>query len=306
MTEELIEQDLPRVAVVMSTYNGEEHLAEQIDSILAQEGVAVSLFVRDDGSRDGTLDILRAYERRGELVLIAGENVGVVPSFIAGIAAVPGEFPFVALSDQDDIWHADKLARACALLAGKDQTIPQMYCSEYMFCDGEMNPTGRSHLNLHGVGFATSLYEVRPSGNTTVINRVLADMVAKAGAQDVYSHDWWLGLLATALGELTFDDFLSLDYRRIETSVSPTGSSGLKLLRYRIGKFLDRAELAKITAQLQRFYDLYADRLDPYKRALTERLLFGNRFAKAATPVRLRQTVTSELALRALFLAGLL
>ena len=76
MTEKLIEQDLPRVAVVMSTYNGEEHLAEQIDSILAQEGVEVSLIVRDDGSRDGTLGILRAYERQGELTLIEGENVG--------------------------------------------------------------------------------------------------------------------------------------------------------------------------------------------------------------------------------------
>ena len=49
---------LPAVAVVMSTYNGARYLREQIESILSQEGVSVSLFVRDDGSRDATLDVL--------------------------------------------------------------------------------------------------------------------------------------------------------------------------------------------------------------------------------------------------------
>lgn len=297
---------MPRIAVAMSTYNGAQHVREQIDSILNQDGVDVTLFVRDDGSCDDTLNILHEYESEGNVALMAGENKGVVPSFIEVVSAVPQTFPFIALSDQDDVWHRDKLARAMAVLAAKDQHKPQMYCSEYVFCDEDLHPTGRSHLNLHGVDFSRSLYEVRPSGNTTVINRALADLVVEAGPQDVYSHDWWLGLLATALGELTFDDFCSLDYRRGERNVSPTGSRGLSLLRYRVMKFLDRRELARITAQLQRFYDVFGSRLDEEKRRLMERMLHGGRMFKAFAPVRMRQTVASEIALRIMFLVGLL
>lgn len=297
---------LPAVAVVMSTYNGALHLVEQIDSILAQEGVEVSLFVRDDGSTDETLDILRSYERRGLLALFSGRNVGVVPSFIEGISRVPHEYSYVALSDQDDVWHRDKLRRALSVLGEKDQGVPQLYCSEYLFCDESLRPVGRSHLNRIGVSFATLLYEVRVSGNTTVINRKLADMVVAGGADNVYGHDWWLGLLAASLGELTFDDYISLDYRRTSGTVSPTGASPLALLRFRARKFLDEEELGKITAQLRKLNDLHGTQLGEEKRRLLEKFLFGGRLAKAFSPVRLRQNVIDEVALRLLFLLGLL
>ena len=100
------------VIVVMSTYNGEKHLREQIDSILAQDRQPVSLLVRDDGSTDGTVQILEEYEKQGALELIRGENLGVVGSFISLIARVADSADYIALSDQDDVWHADKLSRA--------------------------------------------------------------------------------------------------------------------------------------------------------------------------------------------------
>lgn len=301
-----MESPLPAVAVVMSTYNGAVHLVEQIDSILAQEGVEVTLFVRDDGSADGTLDILRSYERRGLLTLFAERNVGVVASFIDGISRVPREFPFVALSDQDDVWHPDKLRRALSVLGEKDQGVPQLYCSEYLFCDDSLRPAGRSHLNQIGVNFTTLLYEVRVSGNTTVINRTLADMAVEAGSDDVYGHDWWLGLLAASLGELTFDDFVSLDYRRTSDTVSPTGANPVALLRFRVRKFLNREELDRISAQLRKLDNLYGAQLDGEKRKLLDRFIFGGRLSKVFVPVRLRQSMAEELALRMLFLLGLL
>lgn len=297
---------LPAVAVVMSTYNGARFLREQIESILSQEGVSVSLFVRDDGSRDATLDVLRGYERQGKLTLFAEKNVGVVASFLDGIARVPSEFSLIALSDQDDVWHPDKLLRAVEVLGEKDPSVPQLYCSEYLFCDEGLTPIGRSHLNLRGVDFRTLLYEVRVSGNTTVINRALADLAIEGGASGVYGHDWWLALLAAALGELTFDDFVSLDYRRTSDNVSPTGASPIALLRFRVRKFLNRDELGKITGQLEKLRDLYGDRIDPGKRATLERFLGGGRIAKALAPMRLRQQLGEEVALRLLFLLGLL
>lgn len=294
----------PAVAVVMSTYNGMPYVGEQIQSVFSQEGVDVHLFVRDDGSSDGTVEYLRGLEEKGELTLFTGGNLGVVGSFIELLGRVPAEFEWVALCDQDDVWRPDKLARAVAALSQGPQDVPRLYCSEYTFCDEQMNPTGRSHLNLIGVGFSTLLYETKVSGNTTVINRRLCDLAAAAGAQDVYGHDWWLGLIAAGLGELTFDDYQSLDYRRLAASVSPTGGNFLTILRFRVKAYLQGDQLTRITRQLNRFYEVFGDQLVAEKRALVERFVNGGRMKKATAPVRLRQIMTEEVALRVLFLLG--
>lgn len=294
----------PKIAVVMSTYNGADHLREQIESVLGQEGTRLRLYVRDDGSKDDTLAILKAYEAKGDLELIPGKNRGVVGSFLDCLAHVPEGFDYVALCDQDDVWHADKLCRALEVLAKKDNSIPQVYASEYVFCDAQMNPQGRSHLNQNGVDYAKMLYENMTSGNTMVINRVLADAIVKAGREGVYCHDWWISLVGSALGELTYDDYPCLEYRRTGSNASPTGSGGLKLLRYRIRTFFAGEGLEKITEQLRKLDACFGDGLSPRKRELLHRFLDGGRFAKAFAPVRLRQKLPEEIALRLLFLAG--
>lgn len=295
----------PSIAVVVSTYNGEEHLAEQLDSVLAQKDVpGLRVLVRDDGSTDGTLDLLAGYERRGDIALVRGENLGVVGSFLDAIARVPRDVPFIALCDQDDVWHEDKLARALSVLSPRDQTMPQAYCSEYIFCDADMAPQGRSHHNRIGVTFPTMLYEDMACGNTMVFNRALADAVINAGRAGVYCHDWWIALLATALGELAFDDFVSLDYRRTGSNASPTGKSGFALLAYRLRTFFGKGEFDDITAQLERLREVFGSELAPHKRALLDRVLDGGRVTKAFTPVRFRQKPVEEIALRALFLMG--
>ena len=69
------------VCVLLSTYNGEKFLREQLESVFSQEDVTVKLSVRDDGSSDSTLDILKEYEKEGKLTLTIGENIGWAKSF---------------------------------------------------------------------------------------------------------------------------------------------------------------------------------------------------------------------------------
>lgn len=292
------------VAVVMSTYNGERYLAEQIDSVLAQKDVVVELFVRDDGSTDSTLELLEKYASESGVHVTAGENLGVVGSFMALLAEVPPEFEYIALCDQDDVWLDDKLARAVAVLSACDNTVPQLYCSEYYFCDETLSERKKSNLNVIGVGFAQLLYETKVSGNTVAINRALADAALAVGAQDIYGHDWWLGLIAAGLGELHFDSYASLLYRRLSSSVSPTGGNPLTILRFRIKAYLKGDELAQITAQLKRYEAAFGKQLEPQKLQLIERFTKGGRFAKVFAPVRLRQAMAEEIALRILFLIG--
>lgn len=296
----------PVVAVAMSTYNGADHVVAQLESALSQDGVDVRVYVRDDGSTDGTLDVLSPYERAGEIVLVRGRNLGVVGSFMELLSLVPSDVPYVALCDQDDVWHPDKLARALAVVGEKDPRVPRAYCSEYVFCDADMVPQGRSHLNRSGVDFARMLYENVTSGNTMVLNRALVDCVTAAGREGVYCHDWWIALVACAVGELVYDDFCSLEYRRTGSNASPTGSSGLALLRYRVRTFLAGGELARVTGQLRKLDACLGGRMDDERRALLRRFVDGGRLAKALAPVRLRQTLAAEAALRAMFLLGML
>ena len=298
-------RDTMPIAVAMSTYNGERYLVDQIESVLAQRGCEVNLFVRDDGSSDATLDLLNRYSERGLLVYDAGENMGVVGSFFAALAMVPKSYPFVAFCDQDDVWHPDKLSRAVEVLSKRDQSLPQLYCSEYIFCNEQLEPKAPSHLNRIGVRFSTLMAESVCSGNTMLMNRTLVDEVLAYGSRGVYTHDWWCALVAAGLGELSFDNFASLDYRRIDSSVSPTGSNGLSLLLFRVRTFLVKGQLSQITTQLQYYRNCYGERLKPRDSALLDRLLDGGRLRKALTPTRLRQRLPEEIAVRALFLLGL-
>lgn len=87
-----------KVAVLMSTFNGDKYLREQIDSILAQEGVDLTLFIRDDGSSDCTIDIVREYlAREDNIVFCRGKNVGVGNSFMKLLYNCPDDYDYSAL-----------------------------------------------------------------------------------------------------------------------------------------------------------------------------------------------------------------
>lgn len=297
-------QTKPNICVVVSAYNGERYIEEQLKSVFAQSLPPARVLVRDDGSNDGTAEILEAYERRGLIEFVCGKNLGVVGSFFELMDLAQPTADYIALCDQDDVWHDDKLKRAYEKLAGISPQTPALYCSEYVFCDAHMNPLEKSRLNLRGVDFDRMLYENRVSGNTCMLNSALAQRVVQAGRQGVYTHDWWLGLVACALGQLVFDDYASLDYRRTGSNASPTGNTGLTLLRYRIKTFFQKGDFAKITAQLHKLGDCFYTELSPSDQKMLDLFLQGGRLKKACARMRLRQEAKDELALRILFLMG--
>ena len=101
----------------MSTYNGKDYLREQIDSILAQNckeqmGVSLKLFIRDDGSKDGTQKILDEYAEKypDRISWYQGENIGVIKSFFELMEKSDEKAEYYAFSDQDDYWHKEKLS----------------------------------------------------------------------------------------------------------------------------------------------------------------------------------------------------
>lgn len=99
------------VDVVMCTYNGERYLREQLDSIIGQTYPIHRLIVQDDRSTDGTVAIVREYAARYPFIslYVNGRNLGYNLNFKSAVMRATADF--VAISDQDDVWFADKIAR---------------------------------------------------------------------------------------------------------------------------------------------------------------------------------------------------
>ena len=82
----------------MSTYNGERYINQQIDSILNQESVDVHLFIRDDGSTDRTIEILKQYAALDNVSVIYGKNIGVIRSYEKLIINAPKGYRYYDVS----------------------------------------------------------------------------------------------------------------------------------------------------------------------------------------------------------------
>ena len=222
------------VQVLLSTYNGEAYLKEQLDSILNQKNVAVKLFVRDDGSSDGTVDILRAYAAlHDNICYLCGENCGVVASFFRLFELSDPDVDFYALSDQDDVWDEDKLSIACQKLEQmrkakspkkkkNDSQIrvfatPLLYCCDAWNTDDALNPLSES-MQTAGKelipDFRNALIENIARGASIVFNQALMSYIRISMPQDIYMHDWWLYLVASCFGEVYYDSAAHYKYRQ--------------------------------------------------------------------------------------------
>ncbi|SDL46520.1 glycosyltransferase family 2 protein [Paracoccus chinensis] len=223
----------PQVTVLMALYQGERYLRAQLDSIAAQTA-DWKLVVGDDGSNDAGPQIVQEFAREwpGRVELRAGPCQGAAANFMTLLAGLPEAPRHVALADQDDVWHADKLSRALAALeSGGDQ--PALYCSRVQICDEALGPLGLSHLPVRPPSFRHALVQNLVQGNTAVLNPA-APALARAGAQGagkVVMHDWWLyQLVSGAGGRVIHDPWPSLLYRQHGANVvGANDSAGARL-----------------------------------------------------------------------------
>jgi len=132
------------VRVLLSTYNSARFIRPMLDSVLAQTHAPLELWVRDDGSKDETPAILADYARRfpDRLRVDAAPNVGMVRSYFTLIRDAGHDAEFTAFADHDDVWHADKIERAVAMLRAHGGAGPLMYTGRLHIVE----PNGRDHV----------------------------------------------------------------------------------------------------------------------------------------------------------------
>lgn len=219
--------NLPTVAVLMSTYNGEKYLREQLDSIFAQKDVNLSLYVRDDGSTDSTTAILKSFEAKSNYHWIAGENIGICKSFMQLFYDAP-DTDYYAFSDQDDVWYSDKLISAIKMIKGQQLTgVPVLYGSNQDIVDSNGSFL-RKRFNVNYVvpTFMRTVLVWGFSGCTMVFNKELRDIMIspefKLSEQglEIRNHDQWFHFYAHIFGRTIYDKNSHIYYRRHSTTAT--------------------------------------------------------------------------------------
>lgn len=263
--------------VLMSTYNGEKYLKEQLDSILKQS-IEVDILVRDDGSSDETIRILKEYGDIYENIrYVQGENKGFVGSFIELMKMAKG-YMYYAFCDQDDIWFKDKVEVAVSKLKQMDIHKPCVYASCSLLVDNDMKGNETTQTNRKGIDFYNIIIQNLMPGHTQVVNQALLDFLLSHpfDISKIFVHDYWIALIAITFGEFYFDNTYHTYYRQHNDNSLGYGHGTFGWITERIHHVVDGAA-KQITRQDQFFYDHYKDMLDQSQRKELEGLLNSQR-----------------------------
>lgn len=233
-----------RVAVLLSTYNGQKYFREQMDSLLRQVGVSVEIFVRDDGSTDDTIDILKEYsEKNSNIHLNIGKNMGVGNSFMSLVSSVPGDFDYYAFSDQDDIWLDDKLIKAVETIENIED--PVLYCSNQTLVDSKGEEIGVRFDEAPDLSSKKILVHNKAAGCTMVWNSNLQGLLSTHLPSEQLLrnriHDVWVVMVASVCGKIIYDNNSYILYRQHENNVvGAKESTGLDVLKEKINKLRNK------------------------------------------------------------------
>ncbi|WP_197026494.1 glycosyltransferase [Hylemonella gracilis] len=199
----------------MASFNGAEYIRPQIQSILSQLSSSDELVISDDGSTDGTLEIIRglADER---IHLIEGPRRGVAANFECALKHAKGEVIF--LSDQDDIWLPGKVIAVQAELDNSDLVL-----TDCKVVDADLNVQHPSYFQLidSGPGVLKNLHKNSYQGCCMAMRRSALEIALPFPA-GITVHDWWLGLILECTGRVKFIAEPLVLYRRHGANVSIT------------------------------------------------------------------------------------
>lgn len=219
------------ISVCMAVFNGERYLEEQLRSILVQLSVQDEVIIVDDCSRDSSENLIRSM-RDSRIILLRNEsNLGPTASFARAISHAKGQYIF--LSDQDDVWHSEKVATICQTF---DSTKSLVIVSDARIVDSNCNVLSESFFSLRDSrpGFWHNLYKNGFLGCCMAL-RSEAKAFFLPFPDFKQMHDEWIGLCASIAGEVTFIQEKLIDYRRHEKNVTRmTHGSLMSMVRKRL------------------------------------------------------------------------
>lgn len=274
----------PRIQVLLASYNGNKFLRAQIESILAQVGEEISLLIRDDGSTDGSIELILEFEKAypGKVAVLRDlqGNLGAAGNFLALIQASDAEY--VLLADQDDVWLPDKVTRTLEEMRRAEtrhgKAMPILVHTDLMVVNRDLSLIAKSFwayqkLDPRRDGLNRLLVQNVVTGCTIMINRSMRKLVRPV-AVGMVEHDWWLALIAATFGRICYVPRATVFYRQHDDNAVGAKKwnvyASLKKTLNREGGRVFSANLAKTRRQAALLKQEYGNELPMEIRQLVD------------------------------------
>lgn len=199
-----------RISIAMATYNGASFLSEQLQSFVSQTRLPDELVVMDDGSTDGTPELIAEFARRAPFEVHFHRNektLGYSGNFSAALERTSGDLVF--LSDQDDVWFDEKLEYQERKAAEHPKML--LFMNDAVLTDGQLNPVGLTKLGqIRSAGLADSWFIM---GCCCAVRRQLLELCLPIH-KDFRAHDDWIVPFAEGLNAKLLSERPLQYYRR--------------------------------------------------------------------------------------------
>lgn len=268
-----------KVAVLLSTYNGDKYLNEYLDSLNGQTCSDITLFVRDDGSSDKTLQLLLKKSQELSnykfLLLPSLDHLGAAQSFFNLLDKAGDDFNYYAFSDQDDIWLPTKISSAVNKLEPIPGNIPALYCSRLEYVDEDLNHLQWSKVP-RSIGFGNAVVENIASGCTIVMNKSARKLILSSPNLNCLMHDWWCYLTVSCFGRIVFDDLSGIKYRLHSNNTIGAATTFVADISHRLNRFFrSSGGVFQFSNQVRAFIDAFGDRIPNESRRILYSVMEG-------------------------------
>jgi rhamnosyltransferase len=229
----VMNNNFDKITILLATYNGEKYIQKQIDSIINQTYKNWDLWIRDDGSKDNTIDLLYKYEEKDTRIHVLDNdnkfNLGPCMNFNELCVNVELS-EYIMFSDQDDVWLPDKIEKTYnyfkSLERKNDKNKPILVFTDFIITDGDLKVVEESGYKFIDVGsdfFNKPLNSLLAFnfvwGCTTLCNRTLLNKCTPI-PKYAENHDYWIGLVASIIGKLYFMNETTMYYRQHSNNVT--------------------------------------------------------------------------------------
>ena len=271
---------MAQVYILLAAYNGSAFVRQQVDSILSQTISDFHLILSDDGSTDGTPALLESLAREHPDRIThyrSGQRFGCAQNHFMHLLQQFHGSGYIMFCDQDDVWHPDKIEKTLAAMKALEGSpaVPALVHTDLRVVDGSLRETAPSFCRLSNLdgnrtGLNRLIVQNVVTGCTVMVNRALADIACrKPITEKLLMHDWWLAILAAAVGKVGFLDEATIDYRQHgNNSVGAKNTRSLSYLWKRLTAGDTRKVLVSTALQSQLFLAYYGDLLSPSQQTL--------------------------------------
>lgn len=270
------------VLVLLASYNGEAYLEQMIDSVLAQDYKDIMLVLSDDDSKDSSADILEKYAQENSERVIhyrSGKRFGCAQKHFMHLLKNFHDAPYIMFCDQDDVWHSDKVRKTLEKMKETEgeESSPTLVHTDLRVVDGDLNEISPSFckssaIDGNRVKLNQLLVQNVVTGCTVMINRALAELGSRREISDkVLMHDWWLAILAAAVGKIAFLDRPTIDYR--QHGNNSVGAKNVRSVSYLLSRFRSksmRKALQAAAAQAEEFDCCFGELLTAQQREMLQ------------------------------------